>query len=1205
MCQNPNCKKNLPSELAARWKDGETVKCPSCQWTHCGNKVFISSTSKMIDFIKPTLLNMLRSLGYDPIYFREKWEPGRENPIKSSFENLHNSDRFILILGNKAGSMILNEITQELTFITEEEYIGAHEIHLKKDMDILVFIESEVFNSYNRTYIPLLKKHDNKMDKQFQTELDQMYDDGFFPADREIYEFIYRNNIMNETWCILFPAHNHQVIFDEIKNKWSTFTVQSSNKDLDKEDLKKELKLIRTSIECPTCGAPTGDLFDTPKFTCDFCGDTFVVDNLDPNTKKNLSYNKILELSKIQTANTTMSSRMDIQYDPSLYVERHDANTKFQAFLDEENKNRTSFERKLFLLHGEAGFGKTWLVAHWAKNLIAEGYPVFYIRFNDGIESFFNTLSGKSATEELYRIQLTMNSIDREIENYKPIVWICDGYDENTNQQRRSELFSNFLVYIQESSNQLVVLTSRVYDWEVCTVRRGQNNLIKNLCWLKVGDIMRSHLLDRLTDTERDAALREYDLPEISEWPKILKVFSYLPLWIRFLSELKTEGEFPNTINSVLLAKYFKRMDIKPRELTLLSEISALLVTDVKDLKGNLNAIRIPLLDTNSLKRLYTGGIIRYVQTGFYEEVNLVLEVFGWFGITYYANNLKIGNKSDELTDFLGTIKKSNISGKPYIENFLKEDQFRIKASITKTKKKIEEYEKAFDDLIERVNTYQQNFDWDNAVRLLSQAIDLSKELSWEVDEKTARELLKKVKEQRKIKDKQISENRKILEEAEIKIEEHNWDEAMKKFSESIMFCERHELVEEKKYVEDIISQTEKFHFNMKLGASRSKEGNFSDAIKNYSLAVEICQKQGWKTDLKLAEMELKKAKLEKAQKTKIDFKGTILTQLEVEFLKEVENLTKKDLSLLHKMQPDTKIGFTTKNEHLTGLWLIKCGIKAIPKSIQHLKYLKILVLSNNRLDKIPNFIGKLKSLQHLDLDSNNLTYLPESLGKLRFLKVLSCMGNNITEIPKNIDELKSLEYLNCSKNQIVSLPETFGALTSLKELYLFSNNIESLPKSFGNLKSLEYLNLYCNKLVVLPPMLKNLENLKELDLSKNNFIYIPKEITKLTYLEKLSLRENDISKIPSGFSNLQSLKFLDLRANHIKNLPHTLCTISSLKELNLRENEINFISNKIINLSLTVLDLKKNPIYSDRENKEGMKALLKQISINGTKVFK
>ena len=115
--------------------------------------------------------------------------------------------------------------------------------------------------------------------------------------------------------------------------------------NLNQNELASELKLKLTALECPRCLGPLGDVSKDSLITCPFCKAQFLVSILDQESKQDLSYKKLQVLSGIQVSNATLSSRMDIQYDETKYVDRPQVDTTFQQFLKEH-----SFKKRIFLL---------------------------------------------------------------------------------------------------------------------------------------------------------------------------------------------------------------------------------------------------------------------------------------------------------------------------------------------------------------------------------------------------------------------------------------------------------------------------------------------------------------------------------------------------------------------------------------------------------------------------------------------------------------------------------------------------------------------------------------------------------------------------------------------------------------------------------------------------------------------------------------
>lgn len=69
----------------------------------------------------------------------------------------------------------------------------------------------------------------------------------------------------------------------------------------------------------------------------------------------------------------------------------------------------------------------------------------------------------------------------------------------------------------------------------------------------------------------------------------------------------------------------------------------------------------------------------------------------------------------------------------------------------------------------------------------------------------------------------------------------------------------------------------------------------------------------------------------------------------------------------------------------------------AMPAEIRHLKHLKSLDASGNRMTGVPAEIGQLSKLEVLNLSNNLLTGLPHELGNLSNLKILNLKGNDIS----------------------------------------------------------------------------------------------------------------------------------------------------------------------------------------------------------------
>lgn len=162
----------------------------------------------------------------------------------------------------------------------------------------------------------------------------------------------------------------------------------------------------------------------------------------------------------------------------------------------------------------------------------------------------------------------------------------------------------------------------------------------------------------------------------------------------------------------------------------------------------------------------------------------------------------------------------------------------------------------------------------------------------------------------------------------------------------------------------------------------------------------------------------------------------------------------------------------------------------------------KSLILGDLNIHEVPESIGDVVSLEHLDLESiqlehhgSNLSTLTSAIGRLAKLRSIEASGNRITWLPTSLGQLGSLEALDVSCNLLTSLPQIIGALTHLRYLDVAFNELTELPESIGELTGLETLDLTENFLYALPDSLRKLRSLKALFLHGNDDLGIPVEL--------------------------------------------------------------------------------------------------------------
>lgn len=211
--------------------------------------------------------------------------------------------------------------------------------------------------------------------------------------------------------------------------------------------------------------------------------------------------------------------------------------------------------------------------------------------------------------------------------------------------------------------------------------------------------------------------------------------------------------------------------------------------------------------------------------------------------------------------------------------------------------------------------------------------------------------------------------------------------------------------------------------------------------------------------------------------------------------------------------------------------------ITSLPKSLHKFQNMQTLIMSSCALETLPDSIGCLRKLCHLDLSGNkSLNKLPISFGELSalsFLKLSAC--SKLDELPESIHKLEGLRHLDMSGCcALENLPDNFGSLPKLLFLNLSGcSKLVKLPDRIS-LKSLKHLNLSsCHELQSLPHDFGNLDKLEFLNLSDCYKVQLlPESLCWLKHLKDLDLSDcHDLKMLPECFGNLSELHSLNLQA--------------------------------------------------------------------------
>ncbi|KAH0450551.1 hypothetical protein IEQ34_021243 [Dendrobium chrysotoxum] len=132
--------------------------------------------------------------------------------------------------------------------------------------------------------------------------------------------------------------------------------------------------------------------------------------------------------------------------------------------------------------------------------------------------------------------------------------------------------------------------------------------------------------------------------------------------------------------------------------------------------------------------------------------------------------------------------------------------------------------------------------------------------------------------------------------------------------------------------------------------------------------------------------------------------------------------------------------------------------------------HLRVLDLTENEIESIPNFIEDLIHLRHHDLDRSHIRHLPESIGRLSNLQFLSLCGcKYLTYLPQSITQLQNLRRLALLDTPLSFKPKGIERLKQLNGLKGFvvgdDSDLVGGEQLFEELvppKSLEKLYIKC-----------------------------------------------------------------------------------------------------------------------------------------------
>ena len=144
-------------------------------------------------------------------------------------------------------------------------------------------------------------------------------------------------------------------------------------------------------------------------------------------------------------------------------------------------------------------------------------------------------------------------------------------------------------------------------------------------------------------------------------------------------------------------------------------------------------------------------------------------------------------------------------------------------------------------------------------------------------------------------------------------------------------------------------------------------------------------------------------------------------------------------------------------SEHIEILDMSGNNLTALPDNFSMFKHLKILFLSDNQFDHIPSVIADCPQLEMIGFKNNQIKEISETALPLK-TRWLILTDNKIEKLPDSMGQLTRLKKLALAGNQLTALPETMSQCHELELIRLSANKFEHMPDWLFQLPKLAWL---------------------------------------------------------------------------------------------------------------------------------------------------
>ncbi|MDQ3339293.1 MAG: leucine-rich repeat domain-containing protein [Myxococcota bacterium] len=225
------------------------------------------------------------------------------------------------------------------------------------------------------------------------------------------------------------------------------------------------------------------------------------------------------------------------------------------------------------------------------------------------------------------------------------------------------------------------------------------------------------------------------------------------------------------------------------------------------------------------------------------------------------------------------------------------------------------------------------------------------------------------------------------------------------------------------------------------------------------------------------------------------------LANLALESLDGIEDqirLQALSLTDLPALDLEAAFGQLAELPELTTLRLGGASLRVLPRAITKLpSVVEVELVDCAQLELADAFakLGAMPTLRILRIEG--VVVIPDKCAALASLRVLDLRGCKLKALPPSIGRLGSLEELDISNNPIRILPGELCALAKLRILRAADVALRTLPAQIGRLANLELLCVTGDKMATLPASIGDLAKLRTLELSDH--IDVPESLYRLS----------------------------------------------------------------------------------------------------------